>query len=65
MKGFSNESKDLVKYAILLSMSLPHSPDILIPKRFSSSSSSSSSIVEESEALPSSTEIFPDQTDLG
>ncbi|KAL4714473.1 hypothetical protein ACJJTC_017768 [Scirpophaga incertulas] len=52
MKGFSKNSKQSVKYATVssVSMPLPHSPDIPVPKRFCCSSSLSSSIEKEDES---------------
>lgn len=64
LKGFSKKSKHSVKYANVssVSMPLPHSPDIPVPKRFSSSSSLSSFMEEEDEAGPSNSgEVFVDE----
>lgn len=43
-------------------MTLTHSPNIPVPKRYPSSSNSSSSVVEDSEAGPSNADVFPDET---
>lgn len=61
MTGFSGESKHLLKYGDMSSVSMPqqHSPDIPVSKKFSSSSSFT---VEDNEAGSSSVEILPYQT---
>lgn len=64
VKSFSKKSKRSVKYANVssISMPLPHSPAIPVPKRPSSLSSSSSSMDTNSESDSSSGEEFRQPT---